>query len=532
MKLKVFIFSTMVSLSPWVMAGDAELQREIEQLQKQTVALQTQLSHLQKKLVAQPTPRSDRKSPTKVKQKAAAIKKKSQLKPHHEHSKTNVHSSLVTVHSLNEHPESVELNPAALIADGHVVTYISGMPVVTSPYLGAFPAFDGSDYIVNISSINRDIRLMQQRRSLYQSYERMGYPRPNLPMVAISGKAEPVGTWTQSSLGNTYSDWTLGSGELDVAAAVNDKVEAYLGFAYDESPPSVGGPRVTNSAVNLNMGFVNIGDLDESPYYLTAGQLYVPFGRFSTAMVSAPLTMRVARTKARPFILGYKSQQSFGPFAAAYAYKGETRLGNSAVGGLNLGYSIHTSDVLGEIGASVISSLNDVAGLQKTGSPIGTTFGGFASPTNGSELVYKVPGVGAHGALNVDRYSITAEWVSSVGRFHPEDLSFNGLGAQLQAGQLEGGATFMLFDRPSSIGVGYQWSKDALALNLPQQRISGVFNISVWKDTVESLEYRHDINYSLYQFANGAAPAGMVNANTLGTGGASDTVLAQIGVYF
>ncbi len=527
MKCKTLILITSLGLCSSAMADDAELQREIQLLQQQTQALQIQLVHLQKKLVAQSTHAEGARNPAP---KKSAKKKTQQTQALHPQS--NVHSSPVMVHSLNEHPESVEFNPAALIADGHVVTYISGMPVVTSPYLGAFPSFDGSDYIVNISSINRDIRLMQQRRSLYQAYERMGYPRPNLPIVAISGKAEPVGTWHQSSIGNSAGDWTLGSSELDVAAAVNDKVEAYLALAYDESPPSVGGPRVGNSALNLNMGFVNIGDLDESPYYFTAGQLYIPFGRFSTAMVSAPLTMRMARTKARPFILGYKSQQSSGPFAAAYAYKGETTLGNSAVGGLNLGYTINTGTVLGEVGASVISSLDDVAGLQKTGSRIGTTFGGFASPTNGSETVHKVPGVGAHGAVNFDRYSLTAEWVSSVGRYHPEDLSFNGLGAQLQAGQLEGGVTFMLFDRPSSIGLGYQWSKDTLALNLPKQRVNGVFNISIWKDTVESLEYRHDIDYGLYQFANGAAPAGTVNANTLGTGGTSDTLLAQIGVYF
>jgi hypothetical protein len=545
--LAVFFF-----ICPLAMADNPEVQREIQLLQKQTQALQTQLAQLQKKLVSKSLTVKHKKSLSQkntaphgkannqtqnhpaqnTKKRSSGLKKNKQVQPAVAKPASNLHSSPVTVHSLNEHPESVEFNPAALIADGHVVTYISGMPVVTSPYLGSLPAFDGSDYIVNISSINRDIRLMQQRRSLYQSYERMGYPRPNLPMVAISGKAEPAGTWHQSTLGGSSGDWTLGSGELDVAAAVNDEVEAYLALAYDESPPSIGGPRVTNSALNLNMGFINVGNLEESPYYFTAGQLYVPFGRFSTAMVSAPLTMRMARTKARPFILGYKSQQSSGPFAAAYAYKGETTLGNSAVGGLNLGYTIHTANALGEVGASAISSLNDVAGIQKTGSIRGTTFGGFASPTNGSENVHKVPGVGVHGALNIDRYSITAEWVSSVGRYHVEDLSFNGRGAQLQAGQLEGGVTFMLFDKPSSIGLGYQWSKETLALNLPQQRWNGVFNISIWKDTVESLEYRHDIDFGRYQYGNGAAPAGMVNANTIGTGGAADTLLAQIGVYF
>jgi len=508
-----------------VVAEDVQLQHEITVLQQQTKSLQKQLVQLEKKLAIASASKKTNAHPAVTRTKKASH----QTTPSKKKAKT--HPTPVSVLTLNHHPESVELNPAALIADGHVVTYISGMPVVTAPYLGSYPAFDGSDYIVNISSINRDIRLMQQRRRLYTAYKHMGYPRPNLPMVAISGKAEPIGSWNQSRLGRFSGDWTLGSSELDVAAAVNDKVEAYLALAYDASPPSAG-PRVANSSVDLNMGFVNVGDLDESPFYFTAGQLYVPFGRFSSAMVTGPLTMRMARTKSRPFILGYKSQHDTGPFAAVYAYKSDTTLGNTGVGGLNLGYVFNTGTQAGEVGASIISSLDDVGGLQQTGSVPGTTFGGFGSLTNGSEAVRKTPGVGVHGILGFDRYSLTAEWVSSVGRFHPEDLSFNGQGAQLQAIQLEGGATFMVFDKPSSVGIGYQWSKETLALNMPEQRVNAVFNISVWKDTVESLEYRHDINFAEGNYGNGAAPAGSSNANTLGTGGSADTILAQIGVYF
>ena len=521
MNYKNRILATALGLSPVLSSADnVQLQREIQLLQQQTQALQSQLNRLQKELVNQPvSPKPAEKSEKKVvlKPKSKAAPKQPTVKA----KSCNVHNSVVTVKSLNDNPAAVEVNPAALIADGHVVTYISGMPVVTSPYLGAFPAFDGSDYIVNISSINRDVRLLQQRRTLYESFKRMGYSQPNLPIIAISGKAEPAGSWNQSTYGKTKGDWTLGSSELDVAASIND-----------ESPPSIGGPRVSNSALNLNMGFVNIGDLTQSPYYFTAGQLYVPFGRFSSSMISAPLTMRMGRTKARPFILGYKSPYSSGPFAAAYAYKSDTTLGNSAVGGLNLGYVFNTGNTAGEIGGSIISSMDDVGGLQATGSRSGTTFGGFASPTNGSELVHKVPGAGVHASFGIDRYSLTAEWVTSLGRFRPEDLSFNGVGAQLQAAQLEAGVTFMLFDRPSSVSAGYQWSHDTLALNLPEQRLSGVYNISIWKDTVESLEYRHDIDFGRNQFANGSAPTGMVNANTLGTGGTADTVLLQIGVYF
>ena len=439
----------------------------------------------------------------------------------------------MTVHTPEAHPESISFYPTALVADNHVVTYIAGTPVVSSPYLGDRPAFDGSDYIVNISSINRDIRLMQQRRRLYRAYEHIGYPPPHMPIIAISGKTEPLAVINKPFIGSTDGDLTLGSSEIDFAAALNQNVEAYIAIAYDESPPSVG-PRINNSAFNLNMGFVNIGNLDKTPLYFTAGQLYVPFGRYSSAMISAPLTLNLARTKARPFILGYKSQQDSGPFAAVYGYKSDTTLGKSGVGGVNLGYVFQKEDVTGEIGASYISSIDDSAGMQRTGSPAGTTFGGFGSRSNGSELVAKAQAIDVHGNIGIDRYIFTAEWVGTTERFRPQDLSFNGQGAKPQALQLEADMTFRAFNRPSSVGVGYQWTKDALALNLPQQRFIGVFNISIWKDTVESLEYRHDLDYGANQYANGANPASPFtpNANTNGTGGSADTVSAQIGVYF
>jgi hypothetical protein len=514
--------------SPLYAENDQQLQREIELLQKQTQQLQSQLIALQKKLGTHKTRRPAIKAKTRVKNKpvvSTAVKKIP--KPR---GTAPYHSSVLTVHTPEAHPESLGFYPTALVADNHVVTYIAGTPIISSPYLGDRPAFDGSDYIVNISSINRDIRLMQQRRRLYNAYKQIGYPIPERPIISISGKSEPIGMLNSGYIGNTNADFTLGSSEIAVAAAVNQNVEAYISIAYDESPPEIG-PRIDNSAFSLNLGFVNVGNLDKTPLYFTAGQLYVPFGRYSSAMISAPLPLNLARTKTRPFIFGYKSQEATGPFAAAYVYRSDTSFGKAGVGGANLGYVFAFNEIKGEIGTSYISSINDAAGMQYTAANPGT-FGGFASAFHGNERVRKTQAIDVYGNLGFDRYNLAAEWVGVTQAFRTADLSFNGRGATPQAIQTEIGMTFKTFNRPASLGAGYQWSKDALALNLPQQRWIGVFNISIWKDTVESLEYRHDIDYGATQFANGATPIGGVNAPTMGTGKASDTVSAQIGVYF
>lgn len=508
-RLLLVLGLSLLSLPVVSASKEEQLQDKINQLQEQTRRVQSQLQALSHDLKHK---------------KHHEAKKKSSIPP--------IHDEALSVHAFDGHPESVEFYPAALIADHHVVTYIAGMPVVTAPYIGSRPAFDGSDYIVNISSINRDIRLMQQRRRMYRAFRDMGYSQPNLPIIALSGKAEPMASIGRQYFGTSKTDITLASSEVDVAAALNDKVQAYMAIAYDSSPPAFSGQRSANSSFNLNMGFVNIGDLDQAPYYFTAGQIFVPFGRFSSSMVSAPLTMRLARTKSRPFILGYKSQGDTGPFAAIYGFTGDTTLGSSGVGGANLGYIFSTTRGAGEIGASYISSITNAGGMQTTGSFAGTTFGGFGSLSNGNENVRKTPGAGAHLSVSIERYNITAEWVSVTERFRPQDLSFNTQGARPQAGQLEGAFTFIAFDKPSSLAADYQWSRQALALNIPEHRFSGVFNISIWKDTVESLEYRHDIDYNQQQVGNGAAPSGLTNKPTVGTGGSADTVLLMIGVYF
>lgn len=526
MNLRSIVLSLICLSSSLYAANDQQLQRDVERLQKQTQQLQAQINTLQNKLVVQNKKAASQRPHARSQQ----VAKKQPTSHKTRNVGLHYHTSPITVHAPEEDPELIAFFPTALVADDHVITYIAGTPVVASPYLGDRPAFDGSDYIVNISSINRDIRLMQQRRRLFEAYRNMGYPTPKKPIISISGKSEPIGMVNSRYMGATSADLTLGSSELDVSAALNENVQAFISVAYDESPPEIG-PRINNSAFNLNLGFVNIGNLDKTPIYFTAGQLFVPFGRYSSAMISAPLTMNIARTKTRPFILGYKSQEATGPFLATYIYRSDTHYGRSGVGGVNLGYTLGHENLRGELGVSYIGSMADAAGMQNTSANIGT-FAGFGSAFHGSEIVRKTQAMDVYGNIAYDRFNFAAEWVGAIEAFRDQDLSYNGMGAKPQAIQTEIGMTFKTFNKPASVGVGYQWSKEALALNVPKQRIVGVFNISIWKDTVESLEYRHDFDYSASDYANGAAPFNGSNANTVGTGRGADTVSAQIGVYF
>lgn len=506
-------------------AKDPQLQQEIVKLQKETRILQGKLNHLQKQL--QTSKSAPKQQDTAKKQPKTAKKQpplQSEILPWH--------TSNLSVQLPNDDEKIPAWYPIGLVADSTVITWIASTPVVLSPYTGERPAFDGSDYLVNISSINRDVRLMEQRKRLYDAYAALGYPMPDRPIMALSGKLEPFASAGKNYLHHWDDDLTLGSAEIDVAVLLNTWVEAFASLAYDNDAPAAGGPRVTNSSFDLALGFVNIGNPDETPLYFTAGQLYAPYGRYSSAMISAPLTLRLARNLARPVILGYKTQDAPGPFVQLYGFKSDTTLGKSGNGGITTGFTYDTGYFKGEIGGSYVHSIDDADGMQLTFFGDANNFGGFGSPLRGNEYVKKVHGADIYGIVRFDRFNLTAEWVGAIESFRFEDLSFGNRGAKPQAGQLEAGATFMVFDRPASVGLSYQWTHNALALGLPKKRINSVFNISIWKDTVESIEFRHDVDYGSNQFANGASPVGRVNVPIQGTGGTANTLLAQLGVYF
>lgn len=529
--LLLFVFSGIVTA-----AGESnQMNDELRELQVKTKILDAKIRHLEN--IQNHHHRMDKENIHKRHERHERhdnVHSRDDKKEHHYHDHNKAfHISPVQVQLPNAHPTDLEFYPSALIADHQVITYIAGTPVITSPYLGARPAFDGSDYIVNISSINRDIRLMEQRRNLYKGYREVGYVPPDVPVITLSGKVLPILTAGRNYYNQLTNNIDLGADELDVAAIVNESAEAYMAIAYNAAAPGVGAQRVAKSGLSLNMGFVNFGNLEKTPFYLTVGQVYIPFGRYATAMITPTMPAIISRTLARPLIFGYKSQTKTGPMLSGYVFTADTTLGSNTIAGVKGAYVFEVAKGSGQVGVNYISSMDNAYGMQYTSVAPNTTFGGFASFTNGSEKVKQIPAFDIHGNLSVGHCNVTAEWVTAIERFRTQDLSYNGAGALPRAGQVEGGFTFRSFDKPASISVGYQWSSQALALNIPQQRINAVYNISVWKDTLESLEYRHDFDYASSEYANGANSSLFPpNANSIGTGKGADTVLLQLGVFF
>ncbi len=133
-----------------------------------------------------------------------------------------------------------------------------------------------------------------------------------------------------------------------------------------------------------------------------------------------------------------------------------------------------------------------------------------------------------HANINIDAFAFIVEWVGATKNFRSQDLSFNNNGAKPSALNAEVAYTFKVGHKPASVGAGYGQSRQALALGMPKKRYDAVFNISLWRDTVQSIEYRHDVDYAVGSQGNGRGGTTAIN----GSGRRSDTVSAQFGLYF
>lgn len=414
-----------------------------------------------------------------------------------------------------------------------------GSTVTTSPYLGLRSAFDASDLIVNLPTMNEDLRFLKEHVQIQKKLDCFGIRLPDRPIIELGGKIEGIffvqEDWNRRP--NT-SDIDLGSARLDVLVEVSKSVHGFMALNMDTNAFNLmndsnlaiqlagAGSRVFNSRVYISRAFVTIGDLNCVPFYFTIGQMFVPFGRYASNMVTSALTVLLGRVNERALLLGYYKN---GLYVSAYAFRGASNIFASGInqGGGNIGYEKTWDCGSINFGGGYIGNIADATTFQVTGASRG--FFGFGINSTTELLERRVPAYDLHAELSVGKFNMFAEYIAADRQFDFIDLNFNGRGAQPSASNFEVAYNFKLADCPASLAVGYGETTEALALGLPRSSFITAFNISIWKDTIESLEFRHDNNYDSSDFAGGlGANPFIINS----VGGSRNTYTAQIGVYF
>lgn len=414
-----------------------------------------------------------------------------------------------------------------------------GITVTTSPLLGLRSAFDASDLLYQYPSMNEDLIILRQRQYFEDHLRYVGDTLADRAIIVLSGALEGQIIYNRDFTGFSNGDINLTTAELDFISMLSTWANGFVSLDYDSAPPATGS-RVTNSRIYLSRGFLTIGNLEVSPLYLTIGQYYPPFGRYSTLMLTTPLTKSLARIEARSALIGYYKSGFYGEL---YGFQGFRRTGvryTFRQGGLNMGYQAYSFD----FGAGYVTNMADSQGMQSNGiNPIVTSFitgnisqltlsqfGGFGDTPGGNNLVHNVPGVDAHMEFNKGPVSLITEFITATQHFAPQDMTFNGNPADVKAMHLEIDYNINVHNKPISFGLIYGQSWESLALNLPKNSYIAVISTSIWKNTMMGIEYRHDDNYgatALSSVTGAGLPVPPANI-----GGTRNLVTLQFGAYF
>lgn len=386
--------------------------------------------------------------------------------------------------------------------DFHTLLEMSahGPVVVSSPTFGVRRA-TGDEYeyesktITSLSTINDDLVLLHLRKKIDVYAQKHNIKAPNRPIVVLSGALEGAIHYTEDYKDTNKTDINLEGAQLDVISEIGPWITSAFIITYDDDKLDGTGTRVSNSKLSLNRAFFSIGQLNKNPFYLTVGQIYAPFGRFSSNMVTKPAVRKLGRVKDRMAILGFsKKALNFQLYSLAGETKGpnesfvDTVLGHS---GFNIGNNFKIGDFKIDVEASVIGNIAEAEGFQKS------VF------IENKQLHSRVWGVDGRIRIKYDPFTIASEYVGATRRFDHRDMSFNGNGAQPQAFSLEGSVDFKTLACPSTFAVGYGETWQALAIKQPKKYYFIQYDVEFLRDTLFALEYRYDVNYGTQDIATG-----------------------------
>jgi len=389
--------------------------------------------------------------------------------------------------------------------------------VSIGPYLTKDSLYSGSELIVNTPSIREAARLLLSQAKLQKECKELSIAGPAYPRLVFSGYLEGQAAYSNPYQGSSVNNINLSGAELDTFIQASPWIHGFMALNYDPNDLNNG------SKLFLNRAFILIGNLNRFPVYTEIGQIYVPFGRYSSLFVTAPTTQGLGRTRARSLVLGFQQTGSNRFHAEVYGFQGLTNEINKSnttnEGGVNAGYTFKIGKTSGYIGGSLISNIADSQGFQAT------------SFLNNETQVHGVPAYDVYGSITLHPVTFIAEYVQAMRSFALSDVAYNNHGAKPSAYNLEADVSFHTGTKESAIGLTYQGSNQALALGLPAHRYGVVYSVVIWKDTQFRLEYRHDINYP--SSARTTDPVNRTPADVASDLGHNDNAItAQFDLYF
>ena len=312
--------------------------------------------------------------------------------------------------------------------------------------------------------------------------------------VTISGLVEVEAFKSDGYDGEDESDITLATVELGFDVNLQKYVSAHILFLWEEDD---------TEPVDVDEGYIYLGNTEFFPVYFQVGKLYVPFGNFESNMISDPLTLELGETRESAAVLGFESHGFYG---AAYAFNGDVdeKGDDNEVKcyGFNGGYAFEKDDFSLDVGAGWINSIAASDNL--------------ADMLPG-EIEDYVAGWTAHAIVAWKGFQIVGEYLAATDDFEAGEMAWKNGGAEPEAWNLEAAYSFAVKGHETIFSLAWQGTDEALALELPEDRYMGCLSVGIIEGLTFSLEYAHDEDYS---------------KGDGGTGDNADTVTTQLSLEF
>lgn len=348
--------------------------------------------------------------------------------------------------------------------------------VGTGPYFGIGSNYDGSDLVVLQPNIHKDLALLiQHKKTASYAQEKQG---PHSPYVQLSGYAEAQALFENKS----HNNINLTASNLDVSAWVNKWLTAYSNFGVDTDDTK-------DQSFRMIMGFVTLGNLEVSPFYASAGQMFVPFGSFSTGTSSiGTIPRNLGRILEQAISFGY--YQENGLHVSGAFYDGKTQNSHHDNADQYAGtvsyttpFAINNWPSKIRAGVSYTNNLADAHVFR-------TVF------NNNASLAHYVPAYDLFTNANVGPVVLRWEYVQALTHFSKSDLTQNGRPVKPASflSELEYDAN--IFGKGTAFVLHYSRIFQGAAASPVKHQYGGTVSVNILRDTLVSLEVAHQGKYS------------------------------------
>ena len=259
-------------------------------------------------------------------------------------------------------------------------------------------------------------------------------------------------------------------------------LQGLLTLAYGQQSPSFyPSPPGGGNVVYVDQAYVMLADQKVTPLYAKLGRQFIDFGGLDTSSTIQSTPMLLSLTRETAATVGFTDVMGFS--GSVYVFRGISQITDFDTTSVrNYGGSLKYEHTIGcftwDIGAGFV---NNIASALYTSS----TFANNSNLGNKNAYVVAVPGLDLHSNIKLAAFDASFKFIDALHAFSVNDVPFtkNGgttlIGAKPAAWGANLGYTFLTFHCKSRIGIGYQGSRDAIALGTAPgsvaRTISGIY---------------------------------------------------------